>query len=157
MSTISLGIYLTLWNRDDLNGSPVLQTLKSGYPHVTLLYAGKHLHPTDVQNTLNKSLNTFLLKDVTLTHAEISSFTKESTGEQRHDVLCHLSKEDKKEIEAFREKQIRNVYKNDKLIMRDPHVTSAIFSTRKEAEDHLKTIQALLPYKATIVGATVST
>lgn len=149
------GIFLIVWDSKDKDKSHILKTTKGGYPHITLVYTGKHLSSTQLFNTASEiCLSECFGKQITIKRAYLNSFL-DSQNHMRHDVLLEI--DDKEYIESLRIQFIKDKYKNsDKFFMRDPHITYGIYETEEEAEQVISNLnQKYLPYTVEITGITI--
>ena len=143
------GVYLTVWDALRPGMSPVLHNTTGGYPHITLVHAGKHLTADELLDLGGKASALWCAPptSLTLNHASISSF-QDSSGAWRHDILLSVDTDTSGCIEKKRQEWITTCFPDrlKHLHMRKPHVTAKSFTTRIEAEAFLVAIAGYLPY-----------
>jgi hypothetical protein len=151
------GLYLTLWDTSASNKNhfdEVLKPTTGGWPHITVMYSSSLMELEDLYLQGCEVLSEWVMKTVTLTEAKVNTFTKGSV--ERHDVLISVDRATCRGIEKSRERILKTLPSSvdqSKLVMREPHVTSRICTTRKEAEDCVTILNSVyLPRTVTIVG-----
>lgn len=149
------GIYLTVWDPEHRHKSPVLFSTKGGWPHITLVYTGKHLSKSELVKTATQVFQAFMLETVFLVRAEVNSF-EDRPGHMRHDVL--LITDRVIDLEQLRKTYLRDVYPDlaSKFAMRTLHVTHGIYEDKAEAESVANRLnQHVLPYSVQVIGVTI--
>ena len=149
------GVYLTVWDTQDRDATPILRVTKGGWPHITIAYMGSKFSHADLCDLCISAFRYFCTKQVTLTTAYVNEFFEEKTGLVRFDVLLSLATEDEADVEGFRTRTIRTVWPN--VAMHKPHVTHAIFYTRAAAETIAADLnESYLPCTVQITGVTLN-
>lgn len=129
-----------------------LRDTAGGPPHITIIWApaGKisKFELGRLRTATDNILNGRILKVV---DAKINSFTKESAGKVRHDVLLHFSAQAQEQVEKCRQVILSDAHR-EFGVTHIPHVTYCTEYDRNQAQKHLQYIQALLPFDVKITG-----
>lgn len=147
------GVYLTVWDPENRENSPILKPTRGGWPHITLAYSGKHLDQSRLVQIAAKALTAWAGTNILLETAYVNSFKLDS-GEMRHDVLLRVA--DAHRIQLAREEYFGGLRERDQLHMGEPHVTHGIYTTRAEAEAVAAALNANhLPRRIVVDGVTI--
>lgn len=156
------GVYLIVEDKESKNGhDEVLKATSGGNPHLTIAWTRKIIGRERLAEHGAVVLREFVGNDdwsaVALINAYVSSYTPESGGPERHDVLIDVDDKVKERIEFFRDQEFRSQYEDhDKFSMRDPHVTCGRFATKELAEKRVYELNSsLLPRIVKITGVTI--
>ena len=146
------GVFLLVWDSALRDRSLVLRPTRGGYPHITLAYSGEHLGREQLVGLAARAQEEFALMEIELSTAYVNSF--DAGDRMRHDVLVGLG--NTQAMRAHRARHYAQLEEEGSVIMRDLHVTHAIFDDRKAAEECALRLNKLLPAQVQITGVTIN-
>lgn len=149
------GIYLILWDKTHRENSPVLGPgTCGGWPHLTLVYTGKHVDRNTLLNRASMALVIWHGETFNLTRAYVNSWTGDD-GKEWHDVLLETAQTEA--IERTRTTLLRGQFPDEHLIMRPPHVTRARFANKQDAESAAQALnEEHLPHEVVVAGVALN-
>ena len=136
------GIFLIIEEVGKNPDQSCLKATKGGYPHITVVYTGKHRSTSVLAFTGSHILvdlidNNKLVFNLPAGNAKVNSFFEGKTGKQRYDVLLGLDEEGVACIEAIRKQYELN---KAEYSTQPPHVTHSIHYSQAEAQSALVSI-----------------
>lgn len=165
------GVFLVVW---DFTKDPVtreskydeiLKNTKGGYPHITLFYSGKHINKDDLKHFSHDCFDDWVTDtEIYIVSAYVNSFQlgDGQDAKWRHDCLLKVDDTTAVRVKNYREDNVRSYFGEEisaKLSMHPPHITAGIHWTKKDAQEHVNSINGILaekgPRAVKIIGITI--
>ncbi|MBL4665182.1 MAG: hypothetical protein JKY23_04425 [Nitrospinaceae bacterium] len=148
------GIFMPVWCKGAETENSPFKPSKGGPSHVTLCYSGGEVKVPELVTIASNVLAEWATKTITIDRVKVNTFTPKGEPE-RHDVWMIVCDKDAKALQKTRETYMSSLFSNDKVFMRDFHITSKIHTTWEAADAHAKAIFNALPLEVEIIGVTI--
>jgi hypothetical protein len=150
------GVYLTLWDEELKDKSEVLRPTRGGWPHITVAYTGILLPLSELVKIALNVLPYWVLKDVMLQSAYVSTFEMKPSGKIRHDVLISMSLADVNLVNVTRATHLLPYPGSGEFAMRTNHVMHSIHDSKESAEATVEMLNRThLPRAVRVTGVAI--